>query len=275
MFPFYKDIQNNPMKPFFFALTGLCTTFLHFSSVAIASEMTHSQDLEPQTQWQLIQIEGQRPLNSRKITAQFTDEQLSGSAGCNRYHTSYQQQEQHLTLGLIAVTRMACEPEIMRQESQYLMALRNVQTYEINSRGELRLFYTQDEQSGVLVFAPEQPLQSLDQTYWELTSKNGVSPLAGLTLTAEFEGERVTGFTGCNYYVGFAIHTPQRDRLTLRSLAWTQRACPGEVMAQEVAFLAALAQTKRYEVNTAGQLVLFYEQAGQSGQLILIPQSLR
>ncbi|MDX1615296.1 MAG: META domain-containing protein, partial [Candidatus Promineifilaceae bacterium] len=70
-----------------------------------------------------------------EITLQFDDEQISGSAGCNGYGASYEQQaENELTFAVAEATAMGClEPEgIMAQEQAYLAALTGVQRYSID-----------------------------------------------------------------------------------------------------------------------------------------------
>jgi heat shock protein HslJ/LysM repeat protein len=77
-----------------------------------------------------------------ELTALFgEDGALSGSAGCNNYTGSYQVDDQNISIGPLATTRMMCsEPEgIMEQESQYLAALESAATYRMEGDGlELR-----------------------------------------------------------------------------------------------------------------------------------------
>ncbi len=81
-------------------------------------------------------------LDGSTITATFgADGQVSGSAGCNRYHAAYSVKESSITIQAPATTRMACsEPEgVMQQEQEYLNALPTAATYAIQGqRLELR-----------------------------------------------------------------------------------------------------------------------------------------
>jgi heat shock protein HslJ len=82
-----------------------------------------------------------------EITASFsTDDQLSGSAGCNDYSTSYQVDGRQINFNPIIVTQMACaEPEgVMDQENKYLQALELVGTYR--NFGIILVFYDQQGQ---------------------------------------------------------------------------------------------------------------------------------
>lgn len=77
-----------------------------------------------------------------ELTANFgEDGTLSGSAGCNNYTTTFTADDQNITIGPAASTRMFCEaPEgVMEQEAQYLAALSTAVTYSINGpRMEMR-----------------------------------------------------------------------------------------------------------------------------------------
>ncbi len=81
-------------------------------------------------------------LDGTTLTAIFGDDgQLSGSAGCNNYMTSYEVSDQSLRVGQIASTRKLCaEPAgVMEQEARFLEALATVATYTIDGeRLELR-----------------------------------------------------------------------------------------------------------------------------------------
>lgn len=74
-------------------------------------------------------------LNGSEITAQFSEGNISGSAGCNNYNAGYEVDGDRITIGPAASTRMFCgEPEgIMDQESDYLKALEMAATFEIKS----------------------------------------------------------------------------------------------------------------------------------------------
>ena len=74
-------------------------------------------------------------------TATFSDGQLSGSGGCNRFTATYEIDSERISIGPVASTRKACpEPEgVMDQEQQYFQALENATTYRLSSdRLELR-----------------------------------------------------------------------------------------------------------------------------------------
>jgi len=66
-------------------------------------------------------------------------------------------------------------------------------------------------------------------------------------VTARFEGGRVSGFSGCNRFMG--SYTLDRDSVLIGPLAGTMMACPDPEMAIEKAFLGALTGTLRYAIS--------------------------
>ena len=66
------------------------------------------------------------------VTAQFSEDgTLSGNAGCNTYNGTYEVSGDSLTIGPLATTKKACEPDVNEQEANYLEALGRVTTYTI------------------------------------------------------------------------------------------------------------------------------------------------
>lgn len=90
-----------------------------------------------------------------RITAEFVDGRLTGSAGCNAYGTEYETTGSTLTLGEITSTLIGCEEgEVMARENEFLAALANIASYEI-SRDNLTLFDA--EGSIVITFSATVP----------------------------------------------------------------------------------------------------------------------
>ncbi len=89
---------------------------------------------------------------------------------------------------------------------------------------------------------------ALTGNVWVLTSLLGKAPLKGTELTSEFTASgAVSGSAGCNRYGGKYASSGQKLRVS--SLASTQMACATKIMAQESAFLKALASTRSYAVS--------------------------
>lgn len=75
------------------------------------------------------------------ITVALTsDDSVSGSAGCNRYHGTYAQTGDRLSFSPLATTKMACPDDVMAQESVFLDVMGRVASYTIDgSRDHLTL----------------------------------------------------------------------------------------------------------------------------------------
>ncbi len=66
------------------------------------------------------------------VTAVFAEDgTVSGNAGCNTYSGTYEASGTTLTIGTLATTAKACEPDVSDQEANYLAALGRVTTYTI------------------------------------------------------------------------------------------------------------------------------------------------
>ena len=80
-------------------------------------------------------------LAGMQITAMFdADGSLTGTAGCNLYHSTYSLNDSSLVIQPVATTRKACAepPGIMEQETAYIALLQTATTYQIKDQ-ELRL----------------------------------------------------------------------------------------------------------------------------------------
>ena len=71
------------------------------------------------------------PIDGTELTATFTpDGQVGGNAGCNTYTGGYKLDGTSLTAGPLASTMMACEQDVMDQETAFLAALQTPTTVE-------------------------------------------------------------------------------------------------------------------------------------------------
>jgi heat shock protein HslJ len=196
------------------------------------------------------------------VTAQFADGQMAGDSGCNRYFAKYTVKPATgtMTLGPVGGTLMACVGAASDVEQAYLAALDKVQQYRATT-DSLRLL---DAGGKVLLrYAATDAAQAIKGD-WEVTSYYTgdalVSPLAGTTPSAKFDGKQVSGDTGCNTFSG--PYTVEGDTITIGPLASTLRACadPG-VDEQGTKYLQALALAKTFAV-TGDRLDLFRADGG-------------
>jgi heat shock protein HslJ len=203
--------------------------------------------------WNLSQLVDQPLVSGSSITAQFTsDGKVGGSAGCNQYSGAYKTSGDNIQISSpLASTMMACAQELMDQESAYLKALGEVQSFKIVG-DTLTLNDAKDK--SLLVFKAQS--KDLAGTAWEVTGYNNgkqavTSVLAGTTLTAEFGKDgNLSGNSGCNTYNG--TYTVTGDQIKIGPLATTRMACPQEIMDQETQYLAALQTAATYQVEGTG-----------------------
>lgn len=82
-----------------------------------------------------------------KAFVQFGDGRVSGHGGCNRFGGSYTQDETRLSIGPLMATRMACAPEVMSAEQEFMDALQAARHVEATHL----LLTLKDESGGVLL----------------------------------------------------------------------------------------------------------------------------
>ena len=108
---------------------------------------------------------------------------------------------------------------------------------------------------------------ALEDTHWVLVALNGEPPLADTSPSAGFSADQISGSAGCNHY--FGEYTAGDSDIAMGDLARTEMYCvePEGMMAQEDAFLAALASATSYRLvgeqlellDANGGLVLAFE----------------
>ncbi len=196
-------------------------------------------------------------------TAEFEEDGIAGSTGCNQYTASYETSgNNNIIIEIGLVTMMACPLPVSTQETNYLAALGNVASYEIS--GEQLQMADADGQV-VLTYRVDQPAP-LANTDWQLLSYNNgkgglVSSLNTESITALFDGEgALSGFSGCNNYS--AAYEADKTNIEIGPVASTQKMCadPQDVMEDETGYLAALGMASTYEIE--GEELTMYNDEG-------------
>ncbi len=184
------------------------------------------------------------------------DGSLNGSGGCNTYNTSYQVDGDQLTIASpIASTMMACEKG-GDQETIYLAALQQSQSYQINEAGDLNIKF--DSGAGyeeVLTYIQERA--PLEGTMWTLVSMgpadNPLPPVAGANFTAQFLRDpnyptgALVGGTGCNDYRASYYASKDQIKINLPG-ATVNTECPAGLPEQEQAYYQALYAARSYRI---------------------------
>jgi heat shock protein HslJ len=202
--------------------------------------------------WSLSELAGKSLVTGSGITAQFSsDGKVSGSAGCNRYSGSYTVSGNTITFPApLASTMMMCDTAVMDQETAYLNALSQAQTYSVKT-DQLTFFDSAGSTLGVY----NAQSQELSGSSWEVISYNNgkqavTSVMIGTSLTASFGTDgKVSGNSGCNSYSG--TYKLNANEVAIGPLASTKKFCgdPSGVMDQESQYLAALQSAASYQVE--------------------------
>jgi heat shock protein HslJ len=197
------------------------------------------------TAWRLTQLQGQdaKALAGQPggVVVRFEAGRLQGFGGCNQFAGSYTVSRDHMTLGPLAGTMMACAPPVMAVETAFKEAFSGTLYFRV-AEGRLALASTSDGTPKLVFDAAPQP--RLEGVTWEVTGFNNgrqavVSPLVGTTLTVSFQDGAIVGNAGCNRFR--ATYTRDGNRLSVGSPAATRTMCDGKgVMEQEREFLAAI-----------------------------------
>ena len=130
---------------------GLGIVILFLALFALAGCSLAAKDPLEGTNWLLTDLAGTKPVEGTTLTAEFSDGQIGGSAGCNSYGGSYEVKGDKLEVGDLMSTMMACMDEgVMEQEQAYLGYLQNAASFEITDTG-LKIL---TENGAELTFAP-------------------------------------------------------------------------------------------------------------------------
>jgi heat shock protein HslJ len=239
------------MKPMILILC-LCAGSLILSGCGtLAAQQGGEQDLT-RTMWNLFSLAGKELVAGSGITAELTsDGKISGSSGCNLYAGVYKVDGNRILISpQLSSTMMACEQEIMDQETAYLQTLSETRMFTA-SRDQLT--FKDAGGNDLLVFHAQ--TQDLADTSWEVTGYNNgkqavTSVLAGTTITAEFGKDgNLSGNSSCNDYSG--PYNTTGNQIKIGPLGSTKKACadPAGVMDQEAQYLAALESAAIYKIE--------------------------
>jgi len=194
------------------------------------------------------------------ISAVFTpDGMVTGSSGCNQYSAIYTLNGQTLGISQVSGTKMACDADLMAQETQYQALLARANSYVINGTqltisnalGDKILIFNRGNTT-VTPVSTSTPVTTLKTIVgsWQLASlsddSGGTTPvLATAPITAQFTNVgNLSGSSGCNKYV--TSYTVTGLSISVSPISTTKMACAPDVMAQESAYLTLLQKSGRF-----------------------------
>ncbi|WP_163937924.1 META domain-containing protein [Paraferrimonas sp. SM1919] len=113
----------------------------------IATEAAKQSLLLAPSQWQLVRVDGKPNLSL--VTLNLDGERsLTGHSNCNRYSAQYSLEQHDFTIAKLINSKRFC-PQ-MKQEINYLKALKRVSNLRINNRDQLVL--ADDNNKPILIF---------------------------------------------------------------------------------------------------------------------------
>jgi Heat shock protein len=84
------------------------------------------------TKWRLEDHAGAGVMDRAQATLEFPEDgKASGSGSCNQFHGTVTVSGSVITFGPLVTTRKMCAEAVMKQENEYLAALRDAQRFEI------------------------------------------------------------------------------------------------------------------------------------------------
>lgn len=113
-----------------------------FLIAALASTPAFAK-AQAQGDWILREIEGRPAVADAQTTLQVADGEITGSGGCNSYSGYGEIRHGRVRVGLLAMTKMGCAPDILEQEARFASALPTSARYEIDSSGMMRVYDAQ------------------------------------------------------------------------------------------------------------------------------------
>ena len=85
------------------------------------------------SEWELTDLGGAPVIEDHRPTLSFPEAgRVSGTGSCNRFNGAADVGDGTIKVGPLAVTKMACTPEIDSQERAYLAALQNASRLELS-----------------------------------------------------------------------------------------------------------------------------------------------
>jgi heat shock protein HslJ len=174
-----------------------------------------------------------------RITIAIDGSEIGGTAACNLYGGTIEQDGSQITIGALTTTEMACAEPVMESEAAYLGALTGVTTA---TRDGDNLVLSGPGVELVFILLPPVPTAELVGTPWtldSLISGDAVSSVAGEPALLELrEDGTLSGSTGCRSFSG--SYEIAGDEVRVTGLATTTQACPEELAAQDDQVLAVV-----------------------------------
>lgn len=106
----------------------------------LGEELNECVEIPPFGEWQVTELNGEAVPEGVGMTLEFSlFGTVSGLAACNRFNGGWEVQDGELIFGAAAMTRMACEPDLMEFEQRFALALERIEGFSRDDAGRLVL----------------------------------------------------------------------------------------------------------------------------------------
>lgn len=191
------------------------------------------------------ELEGTIAGSSIDIT--FEEDQLSGSAGVNRYFAPYLIDGEKLSVSVVGTTRRMGPENLMDQEMEFVKMLENAKSVKVE--GNKLVITTKDEKK--MVFAEK------EVTFEEAVKGKTFTLVGSLEdhqITIEFVEGRLAGSAGINGYS--TSYEVDGEEITISpQIISTMMAGPEEAMNQESTYLMDLSKAEKVEMDGDSLLI--------------------
>ncbi len=192
-----------------------------------------------------------QPLRTQPPTLAVAGEQATGTTGCNMYDASLVLTPSgELSIAVIAVTEIGCDPSVMETEARFLAALGRVDRFEWDAN---RLNLSNGSASLDFVAGVPADNPPLGSTEWVLTGfvdddvASSVVANTRLTLLVNVAGGAMRGSGGCNTFGGGV--DLDGERFVVSEMAYTEIGCEEPIMSQEVKYFGTLADAATWHIE--------------------------
>jgi heat shock protein HslJ len=188
------------------------------------------------------------PAPEQEVEISFLDGRVGARGGCNSMSGGYELDGATLVVGPMAMTQMACEPELMELDTWLSTLLSSGPT--IGLEGDT-LTISNDTATVELVDREvARPDLPLEETRWVVESVVDDQAVTGYAATAAItiSGDRVAVEAGCN--TGSGAVTLGEGTITFGPIALTRMMCEEPAMQLEAAVTTVLAGEVLYEIDS-------------------------
>ncbi|WP_162907625.1 META domain-containing protein [Allorhizocola rhizosphaerae] len=201
-------------------------------------------------------VSGHALAEGTRISLMFPEKgKISANAGCNHLFGDVTFEGGRMKVSDMGGTDMACDKPRMDQDDWFIKFVTAGPAYTLTGndlvlKGDSTEIKLQDRE----VADPDRPLAGRRWTVDSLLDSESASSVPqGAQAYLEFQGDKVTGNTGCNSLGG--TFSQQDKTITFSNVATTKMACPGPEGQLERAVVGVLDGTVDYTIE-ANRLVL-------------------